>query len=277
MNKILVLAAVVALASCGGSQEKLVKIKTTFGDMTVLLYDEAPLHKSNFIKLAESGEYDSTVFHRVIQGFMIQGGNLSGDLNEVEDEEKKIDAEIVEGLFHKKGELAAARLGDDINPKKQSSGSQFYIVQGRIWSEQELTTNQVMLNQALGQLFQTPEYDTLKDSFIQLQAAGQFEQMFQLAMRQKPLLEQKFDIDLSVEIAPERLAAYTSVGGVPHLDGEYTIFGRVVEGLEVIDRIASVPTNVDDTPVKPITVQMEIVKMPKTEVTEKYGYTYPKK
>jgi peptidyl-prolyl cis-trans isomerase B (cyclophilin B) len=276
MKKILLLAAVVALASCGGNNEKLVKIKTSYGDMTVLLYDETPLHKANFIKLAESGEYDSTIFHRVIQGFMIQGGDVLAKKGNQEPDTARIAAEIIDGFFHKKGELAAARQGDQINPEKKSSGSQFYIVQGRVWKEEELTLDQNMLNQGLGQLLQDPAYDSLRQQFISLQMQGLFEEMNQLALAQRELVEQTFGINLTVDMPKERLEAYATVGGVPHLDGEYTIFGRVVEGIEVIDKIAAVETAPGDKPVTDVPVTMEIVKMPKSEVTEKYGYTYPK-
>jgi len=277
MKKILLLAAVVALASCGGSKEKLVKIKTSYGDMTVLLYDETPLHKANFIKLAESGEYDSTIFHRVIQEFMIQGGDIDAKLKRQEPDTARIKAEIVEGFYHKKGELAAARQGDQINPEKKSSASQFYIVQGRVWEEEQLTIDLNMLNQGLGQLLQDPNYDTLKQQLIALQTQGLFDETFQLVMKQRALVEQSFGVDLSVDISKERLETYTTIGGVPHLDGEYTIFGRVVAGRDVIDKIAAVQKAPGDKPVEDIFITMEIVKMPKSEVTEKYGYTYPKK
>ncbi len=276
MKNLVLIAVIAVLASCGGTKEKLVKIKTSHGDMTVLLYEETPLHKANFIKLAESGAYDSTIFHRVINGFMIQGGDIYAPKNEQEPETARIPAEIVDGFYHKKGELAAARQGDQINPEKKSSSSQFYIVQGRIWKEEELTLDQNMLNQALGQLFQMGGYDSLRQQFIDLQMEGKFEEMNQLALAQKTLCEETFGINLSIDVSPERLATYTTVGGVPHLDGEYTVFGRVVEGLDVIDKIAAVQTVPGDKPATDISVTMEIVTMSKKDITEKYGYEFPK-
>jgi len=275
MKNVLLLALVIGLAACGGNKEKLVKIKTSHGEMTVLLYDETPLHKANFIKLVESGTYDSTIFHRVIQGFMIQGGDIYAGKAEQEPETGRIPAEIVEGFFHKKGELAAARQGDQINPDRKSSSSQFYIVHGRTWTEEELTIDQNMLNQGLGQLFQMGGYDTLRQQFIDLQTEGKIKEMNELALAQRDLVEQTFGVSLAINVSPEKLEAYTKIGGVPHLDGEYTVFGRVVEGLDVIDKIASVPTAVGDKPVADVTMTMEIVTMPKKEVTEKYGYKYP--
>ena len=277
MRKILLLACVAILVSCGGKQEKLVKIKTSMGDMTVLLYDETPLHKANFIELAESGKYDSTIFHRVMQNFMIQGGDIFRGKSPLEQDTSRIPAEFVEGLYHKKGELAAARQPDQVNPGKKSSNCQFYIVQGRVWTEEELTIDQAKLNQGIGQLLQTGNYDSLQQQFIQLQMQGMFEEMNALAMDQRALVEQEFGIDLSVDFPKDRLDIYTTTGGYPFLDGEYTVFGRVVEGLEVIDKIAAVQTGPGDMPVDPISITMEIVKMPKADVTSKYGYAYPKK
>lgn len=277
MRKILLLAAVAVLASCGGKQEKLVKIKTSMGDMTVLLYDETPLHKANFIELAESGKYDSTIFHRVIENFMIQGGDLFYGKGPLEQDTSKLPAEFVEGFYHKKGELAAARQPDQVNPEKKSSNCQFYIVQGRVWTEEELTVDQMKLNQGIGQLLQTGKYDSLQQQFMQLQMQGMFDEINALALAQRPLVEQEFGVDLSVDFPKDRLDIYTTVGGYPFLDGEYTIFGRVVEGLEVIDKIAAVKTGQGAVPVEKLPLTMEIVKMPKSEVTEKYGYTYPVK
>jgi peptidyl-prolyl cis-trans isomerase B (cyclophilin B) len=277
MRKILLLAAVAVLASCGGKQEKLVKIKTSLGDMTVLLYDETPLHKANFLELAESGKYDSTIFHRVIQNFMIQGGDLFKGKGPLDQDTSRIAAEFVEGFYHKKGELAAARQPDQVNPEKKSSNCQFYIVQGRVWSEEELTVDQARLNQGIGQLLQTGNYDSLQQQFVQLQMQGMFDEMNALAMAQRSIVEQEFGIDLTVDFPKDRLDIYTTTGGYPFLDGEYTIFGRVVEGLDVIDKIATVEKGQGDVPVDPINVTMEIVKMSKGDVTSKYGYTYPTK
>lgn len=275
MKKFFLLGLVGLLFGCGGDQEKLVKIKTQFGDMTVLLYDETPKHKANFLKLAESGQYDSTVFHRVIQGFMIQGGDIYKGVPNAEPESERIDAEIVDKFFHKKGELAAARQGDQINPEKKSSGSQFYIVQGRVWKEEELTVDQLQLNQGLSQILEMEKYDSLKQQFIALQMENKFDEMNELALGLQDVVEAELGTDLSVEVSPEKLEAYTTVGGVPHLDGEYTVFGRVVEGLEVIDSVAAQQAGRAGQPRQQLPMTMEIVKMSKSEVTEKYGYVYP--
>lgn len=187
-------------------KETLVLIKTTKGDITVKLYNDTPLHRDNFIKLINEGWYNNSPFHRVINNFMIQGGhNEDGRV----DPGYTIPAEFRTNHFHKKGALAAARQGDQVNPKKASSGCQFYIVQGQVLTEAHIE----MYKQRYGLTF-----------------------------------------------TPEQVEAYTTVGGTPHLDGEYTVFGEVVEGLEVIDAIAKVKTGYMDVPVEPVTMTIEIIK-----------------
>jgi cyclophilin family peptidyl-prolyl cis-trans isomerase len=198
----------------GELQEALVKITTDYGVMTVKLYNETPLHRDNFLKLVETGFYDSLLFHRVIKGFMIQGGDPdskhapAGKPLGQGGPGYTIPAEIKPGLFHKKGALSAARLGDAMNPSKASSGSQFYLVQGKKYTEQELA-------------------------------------MFE---------RQGF------KATPEQRTAYTTIGGTPHLDNGYTVFGEVTEGLEVIDAIANVQTAPGDRPVKDVRMQMEVIR-----------------
>lgn len=280
MKKILFLLIVLILAACDDpNSDKLVTIKTNFGEMTVLLYDETPLHKANFIELVESGKYDSTIFHRVMENFMIQGGDIHLDKGTLEQPSDQIPAEIVDGLFHKKGELAAARQPDQVNPEKKSSSCQFYIVQGIVSSKEALTTDQYKLNAAIGQLIRMEGFDSLNQQFIALQQEQKFQEMNDLAIANKELCEQTLGINLSKEMSPEKLAVYSTVGGVPSLDGGYTVFGRVVEGLEVIDKIAAVETyerspGLKNLPVENIYTFMEVTEMSKSEITEKYGYVY---
>lgn len=197
------------------SKETFVKIETSSGDMLIKLYDETPQHRDNFLKLVKEGFYNELLFHRVIPNFMIQGG----------DPESKgapsnkslgsggpgytIPAEINSKFIHKKGSLAAARQGDQVNPEKRSSGSQFYIVQGQSVNAQMLES---------------------------------------LAKRKNS------------EYTPEQIEEYKELGGTPHLDGEYTVFGEVVEGLDVIDKIAATKTDGRNRPQEDIWMKMEIVK-----------------
>lgn len=267
---------VVLLSACDKNKDYLVTIHTEYGDMKAILYEETPLHKKNFIELAKSGRYDSTTWHRVIEGFMIQGGNIYAKEGTQEPADDRIPAEIVEGMMHTKGALAAARQANQMNPEKKSSGAQFYIVDGRRYTEAELTTDLMKLNQAVSQMLQNDEYDSLRQKFIDLQQNGDFEAMSQLALDSKDYVEQEMDIDVDKEVDPETLDAYTKGEGVPHLDDEYTIFGRIVEGLDVIDRIAAVETN-GEKPVKNTYITMEVEMVPKKEITKKYGYEYPEK
>lgn len=267
------------LTSCGDKKKDyLVKIKTSYGDMTVLLYDETPLHKKNFLELAKSGRYDSTIFHRVMQNFMIQGGNIYKKEGTVESEESRIPAEIVDGFYHTKGALAAARQPDASNPDKFSSSSQFYIVDGIPWDV--MTTNVRLLNTRITELLQSSEYQELMKEFQDLGRKQDVLGMNKLALENKELVEKKFGLDLTIDPKTGNNEAYEKAGGgSPHLDGEYTIFGRVVEGIEVIDKIAAVRVGMGDQsknqPIVPIFMSMEVITMSKNDVTDDYGYEYP--
>jgi len=259
-------------------KDYLFKLKTSFGDMTVLLYEETPLHKANFIELAKAGRYDSTFFHRVMENFMIQGGDIFRKPNEKKgSNDDAIPAEIVEGLFHKKGELAAARQPDNVNPEKKSSSCQFYIVQGKVYPEAELTTDQDKFNRVFGELMMAGKLDSLRQQLIALQKEKKIDEMNTLIAQSKPLCEELSGENLSKEIDPDKLKAYSTVGGTPHLDGEYTVFGRVVEGLDVIDKIAAVEIKPRNEPVERIYMQVEVLEMKKKQITKLYGYTYPEK
>ncbi|MBN2746623.1 MAG: peptidylprolyl isomerase [Bacteroidales bacterium] len=198
------------------SEETKVKITTSYGEIVVKLYNETAQHRDNFIKLADSGFFNNTLFHRVIQNFMIQGGDPSsigasaGTMLGNGGPGYTIPAEFMpEKYFHKKGALAAAREGDQVNPKKASSGSQFYIVQGQVFT----------------------------DSIINLMESY-YRKTFTSAQRE----------------------AYRTIGGAPHLDGEYTVFGEVISGMEVIEKIAAQPVDRNARPLKDIPMQVERIK-----------------
>lgn len=271
-----VLSNLLILTACGDkNKDYLVTIKTSYGDMKVLLYDETPLHKENFLELARSGRFDSTIFHRVINEFMIQGGNIYEKEGTKEPKEAQIPAEIIEGLFHRKGELAAARQGDRANPERKSSSSQFYIVHGKVYTEEELTVDQGKLTQAMQGMVQRPEYKELYDQFVSFQRAGEHEKISELMLEYKDECEQVMGVELDKEFDKAQLEAYTTVGGTPHLDDQYTVFGRVVEGLEVIEKIAMVETQSGDRPTEPLHITMEVETMKKKKITKEYGYIYP--
>ncbi|GAB3250558.1 peptidylprolyl isomerase [Larkinella harenae] len=214
-------------------KDYLVTISTDYGQMHLILYDQTPQHKANFIKLTQEKFYDGLLFHRIIQNFMIQGGDPESRTAKTEqmlgngDVGYTIPAEFVPELFHKKGALAAAR---DNNPEKASSGCQFYVVQGRVWDD---------------------------ENFRQ-----QTERIAQMKGRQ-PTEEQK--------------QVYKTLGGTPHLDGNYTVFGEVIDGLAVIDSVAQQPANPLNRPTKDLKMTVSGEWMKKKKITKQFGYVYPKR
>jgi peptidyl-prolyl cis-trans isomerase B (cyclophilin B) len=277
----LILFCLVFLTGCAQSKKDyVVTIKTKYGDMVAILYDETPKHKENFIKLAKEHYFDSLLFHRVIQGFMIQGGDP--DSKNAQPGQRlgsggpgyTVDAEFNPKYFHEKGALSAARLGDQQNPTKASSGSQFYIVQGTPMTEDELRTDQVKLNQAMGQFFQNPANRPAYDSIVGLYQSNDMKGYQAMLMKLKPRVEKETGIKMDKDISPEKLKAYTTVGGAGNLDGGYTVFGKVIKGLEIIDKIAAQPTN-SERPVEDIRMTVTVEELPKKKIEKLYGYQYP--
>ena len=197
------------------SQERTkISIETEYGEMFLELYNETPSHRDNFIKLVKEGFYDGTLFHRVIPGFMIQGGDpesKGANANALLGNGGPgytIPAEFVEGLYHKKGALAAARMGDAVNPNKESSGSQFYIVQGSVFSNEDLL---------------------------------------------------KLKTRMGVDFTEEAVKTYTTIGGTPHLDGSYTVFGQVIKGIEIIEKISGASRSSSDRPLKDMIMRITVI------------------
>lgn len=253
------------------SQDTKVKISTEYGDMIVVLYDETPEHKKNFLKLVNEGFYDGTIFHRVIKNFMIQGGDpqsKDADPNASLGNGGPgytLPAEINEKFFHKKGALAAARLGDQANPEKRSSGSQFYIVQGTTYSKDRLDQMQNRLKQqAKSNHFRTflndPKNVDYLNKFQKLQSEKDQEGLKEFLNEIDPLLESMLTDQEKSGFSEEQIEAYSTVGGTPHLDGGYTVFGEVISGMEVIDNIAAVTTKKGDRPVNDVKMTLTIVK-----------------
>ena len=201
MKKLILMTLLFAGLMCQAQEkETVVVINTNYGTIKAKLYNDTPLHRDNFIKLVNEGWYNGSPFHRVINNFMIQGGqNADGR----QDPGYTVPAEFRENHFHKKGALCAARQGDQVNPKKASSGSQFYIVQGQVFDDKKLA----LYEERLGKIF-----------------------------------------------SAKQRQAYKSVGGTPHLDGDYTVFGEVTEGLDIVDKIAAVKTGYMDVPVEPVVI-----------------------
>lgn len=273
---LLLLSCFIMLSSCASDRKDvIITIHTSLGDMKVLLYEETPLHKANFIKLAEESQYDSTVFHRVIKEFMIQGGNV--DEKNGTNSNETVPAEIVDGFYHQKGALAAARQGDRVNPKKASSWCQFYVVHGKTFTRAELSIDQAKLNQAVTQMMRYESNAELKAKFEALKLVKDYDGMSKLALEYVDEAEKQMNVKLRKDISKERLDIYSELGGAPHLDGAYTVFGKVVEGLEVVDKIAMVEKGRGDRPKENIYMTMEIETLSKKKITKLYGYEYPEK
>src|SRR6478609_647435 len=226
----LVLFCLVFLTGCAQSKKDyVVTVKTKYGDMVAILYDETPKHKENFIKLAKEHYFDSLLFHRVIQGFMIQGGDPDskkakpGQMLGRGGPGYTVDAEINPKFFHEKGALSAARLGDSQNPKKASSGSQFYIVQGTIQNEQELKLDGAKFNQAYGTFFSNPANQSAMDSLRTFQENNDEKGYKEYLLSLKPRVEKQTGVNVEKFVEPEKLKAYTTVGGTPILDDQYTV------------------------------------------------------
>jgi peptidyl-prolyl cis-trans isomerase B (cyclophilin B) len=269
------------LESCAQKKDFVVTIKTKYGDMVAILYDETPKHKENFLKLAREHYYDSLLFHRVIQGFMIQGGDP--DSKNASQGRRlgnggpgyNIDAEINPKFFHEKGALSAARLGDEMNPKKASSGSQFYIVQGKKYTEDEIKIDPQKYSMALQQFFQKPENKKYYDSLGFFYRSQDMKGYEAYIMSLRPIIEQQSGTSVNKEVAPEIVKAYTTVGGAPHLDGGYTVFGKVIKGLDVIDKIAAVQKDQSDRPIEDVRMTVTVEEVSRKKIEKLYGYKYP--
>ena len=272
-NKILLIClAFIALTACNAGSKRqtnhhmenekrtLVKLETTMGNITLALYNETPKHRDNFIKLVKEGVYDSTLFHRVIKQFMIQAGDPdsknasdtamlgSGDVGYT------IPAEFNPKFFHKKGVLAAARQGDDVNPEKASSGCQFYIVTGRKFTEPQLLGMENKINEQREEaLFDSLARQHMKEIY-KMRKAGDNAGLLELQDTLEAQARELADKEEKFRFTPEQIKAYSTVGGAPHLDGSYTVFGEVTEGMEVVENIEIAKTNRADRPVENIRI-----------------------
>ncbi|AGA78010.1 peptidylprolyl isomerase [Echinicola vietnamensis] len=264
------------LISCSSQKDSLIKIHTKHGDIYAILYDETPKHKENFIKLAEAGRFDSTEFHRVIDHFMVQGGDVFTKEGLPESKWCTIPAELDKGYLHEKGAIAAARQSDHVNPEKRSSGCQFYIVEGRKYTEEELTTNVKKLQKEFMKFISLESQRTLAEQYAALYEGGKYEEMTQLMLSKKEEMEEFLHINLSKEMDEAAIETFTTVGGTPHLDeGGYTVFGKVIHGMDVVEKISAVETAAMDRPVDPIYITVEVERVLKKKITKEYGFEYP--
>ena len=272
-RNLIVLLTILActLAGCKPGQKKdgnnmenetKLKIETSAGDIVVKLYNETPRHRDNFIKLAQDGTYEGTLFHRVIKDFMIQAGDPEsknapkGKMLGAGDMGYTIPAEFVyPKYFHKKGALSAARQGDNVNPEKASSGCQFYIVTGKVYSDSTLLDMERQMNQLrLNNAFQALVQKNMK-TIYKLRREGNQDGLLDLQDSLIAQAEAQVEKEEPFRFTPEQVQAYTTVGGTPHLEGEYTVFGEVLEGMDVVDKIQRVKTDRNDRPEEDVVIE----------------------
>ena len=239
-----------------------VKLETSMGDIIVELYNETPQHRDNFIKLVKEGYYDGVLFHRVIKDFMIQTGDGNSKTAGPEtmlgdgDPGYTIEAEFVyPKYFHKRGALAAARTGDQVNPERRSSGSQFYIVTGKIYSSEELNMmSKRMTDMKKQDIFR--RLVTENRAKIEELQRNQDNAGIQALQNELIQITEAEAAKTPSSMTDEQIDAYTSVGGTPHLDGQYTVFGEVIKGMDVVDKIQNTQTGAADRP----TTDIKIIK-----------------
>jgi peptidylprolyl isomerase len=254
---------VISCSAPGTDENTIVSMKTTLGDIKIELYNNTPIHRDNFIKLVKMGFYDGISFHRVIKDFMIQAGDPSTKTGLTKEQQDTlslytIPAEFRKENYHKKGALAAARQGNNVNPEMRSSGTQFYIVQGITYNDDQLAKAQQMIDNNIKQATFIKLIKEVADSVRQTGVSIPDSEIQELAsIKMFNYLTENGDYTFS----ENQLNDYKTIGGVPRLDGTYTVFGEVIEGLDIVDKIASVQTDQSDRPVNDIRIiKMKIVK-----------------
>ena len=244
-----------------------VKITTTLGDITVRLYDETPVHRDNFLKLAAEGYFNGTLFHRVIKDFMIQGGDPeskgapAGKNLGSGGPDYTLPAEIKPNeLFHKRGALSAARLGDEVNPNKESSGSQFYIVWGKVYKAAELKQLEHQMKMQQDQNIFNALAMERREEIMNLRRNRDREGLMELQDKLAKMAMEKSKELGAPAFTPEQTEVYTTLGGTPFLDGAYTVFGEVEEGLDVVEAIQNVETSMGDRPITDVVMNVTLME-----------------
>ncbi len=288
MAMVLLVSIIGACSSSSDSKEGalegkdfLVTIKTDMGDIKAILYDKTPRHKENFLKLVNEGYYDSLLFHRVMQNFMIQGGDpdskkaIQGQSLGTGSPGYTVDAEFLPEYFHEKGALAAARQPDQFNPQRASSGSQFYIVHGQTWTVDQLAgIKQGMMVQAFRKLMQEQPEHAL---------AVEYQEVLTNSPNDNDAIQAKVDATIDrlseatgvdFSIADRRIEKYSTVGGYPPLDEQYTIFGQVIQGLDIVDKIAATATDPNDRPMEDVRMYISVEEVSKSKIAKDFNYDY---
>lgn len=249
------------------AQSKKVRISTNLGDMTFILYDDTHKHRNAFLDLAQEGYYGGTLFYRVIQDFLIQGGSKSskdappGKRIGYGDPDHTVDDEILPHYFHKKGALCAPRQPDEVNPWQQSDISQFFIVKGSVYTSGQLDTMELVVNRPIrNRIVNKYLNDEVRAQLQQLREEQKVEAFREIANRVRNQIETEYNLQTDVlEFSEEQRKAYTTIGGYPDLDGKYTVFGECISGLETIDKIAALKTDENDRPFTDVKITVTVL------------------
>jgi cyclophilin family peptidyl-prolyl cis-trans isomerase len=258
-KKLIIIPVILIIHSCntpGGNNNTILLIKTTLGDIKIQLYDGTPIHRDNFINLVKEGFYNNVSFHRVIKDFMIQAGDPTARPARSKTFPDSITtytlpAEFNQSYFHKKGALASARRGNEENPEMRSSGTQFYIVQGIKYNDTDLDMAERSINSNIKQAIFNKLIKHISDS-LRLSGKTPIEAEIQEIASVK--MFDYLSTHNNYKISEDQRNIYKSIGGVPRLDGTYTVFGEVTEGLDVVDRISSITTDNNDRPLEDIRI-----------------------
>lgn len=244
-------------AASGTPEGTYVTIKTSEGDITLLLYDDTPLHRDNFIRLCKDGTYDGVIFHRVIKDFLIQGGDpaskerIPGKMYGDGDGGFVVYSEILPNHFCKQGALIDAKLGDDVNPTRMSAGTQFCVVQGRTFTDEDLDKTEARMNEwHKNYLYHRARYELMLEN-PELSKVENGNLLNGMAIDRA---EKQYYKEGKLTIPEERRAVYRTVGGTPHLDGTVTVFGELVSGQDIVEKITLMPTDEGDRPLKDVVI-----------------------
>ncbi|WP_372948005.1 peptidylprolyl isomerase [Mariniphaga sp.] len=261
----------IGVFSCGNAQpqkeEAQIVVKTGYGNIKIKLYDKTTEHRKNIEKLVGEGFYDGLLFHRVIQNFMIQGGDPDsknaepGKMLGGGSLDYTLPAEILPEYFHKRGAVAAARRGGPSNPEKRSSSSQFYIVQGKTFSEGALDTLEMAKNQQLINEMMREQLTAAQDDIEQFRMNNDRDRFNQKVAEIREQVDNLIEArGIGFKFSDEQREIYTTIGGYPSLDGDYTVFGEVTEGMDVVDKIAAMETDKNNRPVQDVKMEIELIK-----------------
>ena len=267
-RRIFVFSIVVFWASQVLGQSRIVEISTNMGDMQFRLYDDTPKHKNAFIELASNGYYNETLFYRVIENFLIQGGSKSsrnappGKRIGYGDPDKTVDDEILPHYFHKKGVLCAPRQPDEVNPFKQSDISQFFIIKGSVHTVGALDTMEMAINRPIRKkIIQTHMTPEVRAELKKLKEEKKVKEFRAIADEVKTKIETDYSLAPgALEFTEAQREAYSTVGGYPELDGKYTIFGECISGFDVIDKIAALKTDKNNRPYTDVKISVRVIK-----------------